>query len=187
MTNEIQKTEAEIFALVQKLETLRKATAPVEVKQYEFQTLDGKVSLLDLFGEKDTLFAIHNMGQGCVYCTLWADGLNGLLPHLEDKFSVVLLSKDSPAAQRQFANSRQWRFRMASHGGGAYMTEQSVGKNGGNNPGVVCYKREGNRVFIKNRTPFGPGDLFCAQWHLLSLAGVGMEDWSAEYNYWKKS
>ena len=47
------------------------------------RTLAGETTLLDLFGDRDTLLAIHNMGQGCRYCTLWADGFNGLLPHLE--------------------------------------------------------------------------------------------------------
>ena len=61
----------------------------VEVPAYRFQTLSGEVSLLDLFAGRDVLFAIHNMGQACRYCTLWADGLNGFLPHLEDRFAVV--------------------------------------------------------------------------------------------------
>src|ERR1700734_1586682 len=108
MLNEIQKTENEIRGLVQKLNKLRKDSQPTAVKNYAFSDLTGKVGLSDLFAGKEVLFAIHNMGQGCRYCTLWADGFNALLPHLEDQFSVVLLSKDSPEVQRQFANSRGW-------------------------------------------------------------------------------
>ncbi len=52
------------------------------------------------------------MGQGCRFCTLWADGLNGVLAHLESAVSVVLLSRDPPRLQRDFANSRNWRFRL---------------------------------------------------------------------------
>ena len=78
-----------------------------------FETLDGERSLLDLFAGRDKLLAIHNMGQGCRYCTLWADGINPFLPHLEAAMSVVLLSKDPPETQRRFANSRGWRFRTA--------------------------------------------------------------------------
>ncbi len=58
------------------------------------------------------------MGQGCRYCTVWADGFIGFLPHLENAMSVVLLSKDPPELQRRFANERGWRFRLASHDGG---------------------------------------------------------------------
>ena len=184
--SEIERTEAEIAELVKKLDTLRKAAKPVAVKNYSFDTLDGKVSLLELFGGNDKLIAIHNMGQGCRYCTLWADGLNGFVPHLESALSLVLVSKDPPELQRQFANSRGWRFRLASHGGGEYIREQSVTPGQDNYPGIVCYIRQGDQIFRTNSTTFGPGDLYCSQWHVLSLAGMGEEQWIPQYSYWKR-
>jgi predicted dithiol-disulfide oxidoreductase (DUF899 family) len=186
MTDEIRKTEEEIGRLVQKLATLRKEAAPVAVKNYVLRDLEGDVTLLELFAGREILLAIHNMGQGCRYCTLWADALNGLLPHLEDRAAVVLLSKDAPEVQHRFAASRHWRFRMASHGGGAYLRDQNVASMHDNMPGVVCYVRNGTDIFRKNATPFGPGDVFCAQWHLLSLAGLGEDDWTPQYNYWQR-
>jgi predicted dithiol-disulfide oxidoreductase (DUF899 family) len=69
------------------------------------------------------------MGQGCRYCTLWADGFNGFVQHIESTISMVLVSKDPPILQRKFANSRGWKFRLASHGGDEYIQEQSVMKN----------------------------------------------------------
>jgi predicted dithiol-disulfide oxidoreductase (DUF899 family) len=184
--NEIQQTELEIANLVQKLETLRKDTPPVPVKNYQFKDFTGAVSLLELFGDKDTLFVIHNMGQACRFCTLWADGINGFLPHLEDQFSVVLLSKDDPETQRRFANSRGWRYRLVSHGDADYMKEHSTTNNGNNSPGLVVYTRKGKEIFKKNSSAFGPGDLFCSLWHILSLAGIGNEEWTPQYNYWKR-
>jgi len=184
--NEILKIENEIGELVKKLEKLRKTNVPKEVKNYKFKTPTGEVSLLDLFAGKDTLLAIHNMGQGCRYCTLWADGINPYVTHLESQVSLVLLSKDAPEVQRKFANSRQWRFTMASHGGGEYIQEQSVSLGESNHPGIVCYQRKGNQIFRKNASQFGPGDLFCSQWHLLSVAGIGTEDWTPQYTYWQR-
>ncbi len=172
--------------LAKKLYALRKAAPPVEVPDYTFETLTGPVTLSALFAGKDILFAIHNMGQGCRYCTLWADGMNGFLPHLEDRFSVVLLSKDAPELQQRFAHSRGWRYRMASHGGGKYALEQSVHAGEANWPGMVCYQREGSKILRKNSVTFGPGDEFCAIWPILSLAGLGEEEWTAQYSYWKK-
>ncbi len=182
---EIQKLEAEIGALSRKLGQLRKDTAPQRVKNYKFQDLNGEHTLLDLFAGKEQLLAIHNMGQGCRYCTLWADGMNGFLPHLENEFSVVLFSKDSPTLQRQFANSRGWHFRMFSHGGGEYIQEQSVMTGERNGPGLVCYFRKGDEIFRKNASAFGPGDQFCSLWHIISLAGRNEENWTPQYNYWK--
>jgi predicted dithiol-disulfide oxidoreductase (DUF899 family) len=184
--NEIQQLEIEILEKVCKLNDLRKLAAPALVKNYEFQTLEGTASLLDLFAGKTTLFAIHNMGQACRYCTIWADGINAFLPHLESEFSVVLVSKDPPETQRAFANSRGWRFRMASHDGGDYIREQSVAEGEDNMPGLVCYQRKGEQIFKLNTAIFGPGDQFCSIWHILSLAGVGEESWTPQYSYWKR-
>lgn len=184
--NEIQQVEQEIYALVKRLEALRRESPLLPINNYQFSTLLGNVSLLDLFAGKQQLFAIHNMGQGCRYCTLWADGLNGFLPHLENQFAVVLLSKDKPEVQRTFANARKWRFTMASHGGGEYIRQQSVIPGDSNSPGIVCYEREGNRIFRKNATAFGPRDQFCSIWHILSLAGVQPDDWIPQYSYWQR-
>ena len=123
---EIQNLEQQIAELTQKLHALRAKSPPQPVPDYPFQTLEGKTTLAELFGDRDRLLVIHNMGQGCRYCTLWADGFNGLLPHLESALAVVLVSKDPPDLQRRFANSRGWRFRLASHGGGNYIREQTV-------------------------------------------------------------
>lgn len=184
MENEIQALEHQIYELTQQLAKLKRESAPVPVPNYTFKTLNGEASLLDLFGEKEVLFAIHNMGQGCRYCTLWADGLNAFLPHLEDRFSVVLLSKDAPDVQQRFAHSRHWRFRMASHSGGEYITEQTVMNGSDNMPGLVCYLRDGDTITRKGSVVFGPGDLYCSIWHILSIAGV--DDWTPQYHYWKR-
>lgn len=189
--NEIQKLENEIFQLTQKLDKLRLDSVPVPIKNYSFKNSNGTVNLLDLFGDKDILFAIHNMGQGCRYCTTWADGLNGFLPHLESQFAVALLSKDDPETQRQFANSRGWRFKMVSHGGTDYLKEQDVvkacdGNSASNSPGLVCYTRKGEQIFRKNVSAFGPGDQFCSLWNILSLAGHSAETFTPQFSYWKR-
>lgn len=186
MSDEISNVEKQLFELTLKLNELRKANSGDEVRNYSFSTLDGKVSLLELFGDHDRLLVIHNMGQGCRYCTLWADGFNGFLPHLESTMSVVLVSKDSPEVQRTFANSRNWRFRLASHAGGSYIQEQTAMEGEDNMPGVVVYERERDRITRKNAAVFGPGDLYCSIWNLLGLAGLSVADWTPQYNYWRR-
>lgn len=181
---ELQKAEKELFEMTQKVAKLRRDRVPVPVKNYSFKVLEGEVSLLSLFGDKQVLFMIHNMGQGCRYCTLWADGLNAFLPHLESRFAVVLVSKDQPELQRTFAHSRGWRFRMASHGGGSYIQEQTVVPEHPNSPGLVCYERKGSEIYQKNIAVFGPGDEFCSLWNVLSLAGLGEENFTPQYRYW---
>jgi len=184
--SEIVNIERQLLELTGKLNELRLASPATEVANYEFDTLEGKCTLRDLFGDKDLLLVIHNMGQGCRYCTLWADGLNGFVPHLESAMSVVLVSKDEPEKQRRFANSRGWRFRLASHMGGSYIQDQTVMEGADNMPGAVVYERQGDKMMRKNGCVFGPGDLYCSIWGLLGLAGLGEKDWTPQYRYWKR-
>ena len=182
----IAELEAEVAELTARLNAARQAASGREVLDYTFRTLDGEVRLSELFAGRDRLLAIHNMGQGCRYCTLWADGINGFLPHLESVMAVVLLSKDDPETQRRFANARGWRFRLASHGGGAYIHEQTVMPGEDNMPGAVLYERKDGKLHRRNAAVFGPNDLFCSAWHFLALAGHGVDDWTPQYSYWRR-
>ena len=182
----IVELEAQIAELTAKLNAARRAASGREVPDYSFRTLDGEARLSELFAGRDRLLAIHNMGQGCRYCTLWADGINGFLPHLESAMAVVLVSKDDPETQRRFANSRGWRFRLASHAGGAYMRQQTVMASEENAPGAVLYEKRDGTLFRKNGVVFGPGDRFCSAWNFLALAGHGADDWTPQFNYWRR-
>ncbi len=184
---EIQTIEKQIYELNMKLLDLRKSNALNDsIPNYEFQTHNGTRTLLELFADKSTLLLIHNMGQACRYCTLWADGFNGFLPHLESVMSVVLVSKDHPDIMRQFANARGWRFHLASHGGGDYIKDQNVQAGQNNTPGAVVYERKGDKIFRKNVCTFGPGDLYCSMWSLLGLAGLDASSWTPQYSYWQR-
>lgn len=184
--SEADDLEAELMEKAKRLAAMRRAEAPVEVPDYVLETQAGPAPLSALFGEKDTLLAIHNMGEACRYCTLWADGLNGVVPHLEDAMAVLLLSKDPPEAQRRLAQDRGWRFRMASHGAGTYRSEQCEDADGRYQPGAVICERRGGKIVRRARTSFGPGDLYAPVWHLLALAGVGYDDWTPQFHYWRR-
>ena len=183
---EAEKLEFEIMQKSQQLSALRRKEPTIEVDDYAFDTVEGGACLSDLFGDRERLLVIHNMGQGCRYCTLWADGVNGMLEHLEDAMAVVLVSKDPPAVQRRMALDRGWRFRMVSHGGGSYMSEQCAMGEHANYPGAAVYERAAKKIMRRGRTFFGPGDLYCPVWHFLALAGLGEADWTPQFQYWTK-
>ena len=185
LTTEIVALEATIYEQTEKLSALRKQLKGTPVPDYQLRSASGPVTLAGLFGSRDRLLAIHNMGQACRYCTLWADGFNGLLPHLESTLSVVLLSKDLPEVQQTFAHSRGWRFRMASHKGTKYLNEQGI-EDKGNYPGVVAYRKDGDQIYRLGAAAFGPGDMFCSQWNLLALAGLPEVEWTPQFRYWQR-
>jgi len=183
---EAEKLELEIMEKSQALADLRRAEEGLEVPEYTFETLQGGTALSDLFRGRELLLMIHNMGQACRYCTVWADGINGVLDHLEDAMAVTLVSKDPPEIQRRMALDRGWKFAMASHGGGTYMTEQCTMAGYDNCPGAAVYERAGGKILTRGRTAFGPGDLYSPVWHFLSLAGIGASDWTPQFNYWSR-
>ena len=184
--DKIAALEMKLYEMTLELNELRKQASAHEVPNYEFSTQAGSTTLLDLFADRDKLLVIHNMGQSCRYCTLWGDGFNGLVDHLESAMSVVMVSKDEPELQRQFANSRGWRFRLASHRGGDYIKEQTVMDGSSNMPGAVLYERVGEKVLRRSSSVFGPGDLYSPMWNLLGLAGMTEADWTPQFRYWRQ-
>ena len=89
-----RELETQLVELNNEIEKVRAEQTPVEVENYAFQTLNGEVTLMDLFAHRAQLLLIHIMGRQCPFCTLWADGINGYLPHLE---SVTLVSHETPS------------------------------------------------------------------------------------------
>jgi len=168
------------------LAALRKKLKPVEVPDYVFKKHDSsEIKLSEMFGSSKDLIMVHNMGKGCPYCTLWADGFTGFTKHLENRAAFVVISKDPFDIQRDFYNSREWDFKMYSSHGTTF--NRDIGfetVDGGQMPGVSAfYKDESGRIFRTAFTFFGPGDDFCAVWPMLNLLKDGPDGWQPKYFY----
>ncbi|MEZ5833211.1 MAG: DUF899 family protein [Dongiaceae bacterium] len=173
-----------IAALREKMRATLAETEPEEVRDYEFSTPKGKRKLSDLFGKSDELFMIHNMGRKCPYCTMWADGFNGVYDHLADRASFVISSPDSPTAQQEFAKGRGWRFPMVSHEGSSFAADMGYrSDNGGWMPGISIFRREGKRLLRLSDAGFHPLDDFCSVWHILDMLPEGAGGWAPKYKY----
>ena len=154
------------------------------VNDYELtDSKNQKINLSQLFGSKKDLILVHNMGTGCSYCTMWADGLNGLLPHLEDRAKFVVSSPDEPAAQQEFANSRGWKFQMVSTKGTSFAKEMGFEKNGIPMPGVSVFYKDNDKIIRVGRDDFGPGDKYCPTFPLFDLLKDGTNNWQAKFQY----
>jgi len=167
----------EIFELRKQLRELQAKIAPQVVQDYEFTGADGPVSLAALFGQHDALFAVHNMGASCNYCSLWADGLNGLVDQLESRAAFVVTTPDLPDVQQKLAAKRGWRFKMVSHQGTAFAADMGYTGEHGFKPGVSVFKREGDSIVRVSDAAFGPGDDFCSIWHLFDMLPEGPDGW----------
>jgi len=174
----------QIRELRQKMRDVQAAVEPEPVKDYTFRRAGGgSVRLSELFGDKADLFVIHNMGQSCPYCTLWADGFNGAYAHLSNRAAFVVSSPDTPDKQRKFAESRHWTFPMVSHEGTTFAEDMGYRQDGGWMPGVSVFRRQNGGIVRASDAPFSPGDDFCSVWHFFDLIPEGAAGWQPNYKY----
>lgn len=166
-----------------RMRALQAEIEPEVVKDYGFATLDGSRKLSSLFGDKDDLIIVHNMGVTCRNCTLWADGYNGLYPHLADRAAFIVASPDPPHVQKAFAAGRQWIFPMVSYVDKAFVTDMGYLTEAGYRPGVSVFRREEARILRVSSAGFKPFDDFCALWHVLDLLPGGVGDWRPRFSY----
>jgi predicted dithiol-disulfide oxidoreductase (DUF899 family) len=174
----------QIAEIREKMRAVQASAEPQAVQDYELATTNGPVRLSALFGHKDDLIVIHNMGASCPYCTLWADGYSGIYPHLASRAAFVVASPDPPASQQKFAAGRGWRFPMVSHHGSSFAADMGYrSESGGWRPGVSVFRRDGGRILRVADTGFDVGDDFCALWHLFYLLPGGAGGWTPKFSY----
>jgi len=173
----------QIAGIRSEMRALQAAVEPEPVEDYVFDTLEGPVALSALFGDKPDLFIIHNMGKSCPACTMWADGFNGVLAHLENRAAFVITSPDDPQTQAEFATARGWRFRMVSHARNDFAADMGYRSEKGFKPGVSVFRKEGGRVVRVSDAGLGPGDDFCAVFHFFELLPEGPAGFRPKFAY----
>jgi predicted dithiol-disulfide oxidoreductase (DUF899 family) len=169
----------QIAAIREKMRDTLATVEPQEVSDYEFSSSGGPVRLSQLFGEHEDLIVIHNMGASCSYCTLWADGYNGIHQHVVSRAAFAVSSPDKPEVQQRLAHHRGWQFPMISHVGSTFAADMGfVSAKGGWIPGVSVFKRNGGTIARVSDTTFSPGDDYCTLWHFFDLLPGGAGNWS---------
>jgi predicted dithiol-disulfide oxidoreductase (DUF899 family) len=82
---EIARPEKDLVKQHQRLAKLKREAGREKVVDYKLRSAIGAVRLSQLFGTHSNLLVVHNMGQSCRYCTMWADGFNGIYPYLANR------------------------------------------------------------------------------------------------------
>jgi predicted dithiol-disulfide oxidoreductase (DUF899 family) len=89
-------------------------------KEYRFETDDGTRTLAELFDGRGQLLVYHFMfgpsyEAGCVTCSSIADGVNGVVPHLNARDVTMLFVSQAPLEKLQAYKRRMgWSFPWAS-------------------------------------------------------------------------
>jgi predicted dithiol-disulfide oxidoreductase (DUF899 family) len=183
----MEKPTANLYALEEQLTELaaqvvraRFSVKGQPVANYAFTAWDGQqTSLSQIFGDHDNLIIIHNMGASCGYCTMWADGINGLLPYLEKTAAVAMVNHDPIERQKAVSRERGWKFRMLDASHTDFFADMGFRdkKNNGLLPGTSTFTREKDGAILRHGMAFfGPGDKFCAVYSFLDLLPAEVKD-----------
>ncbi len=186
INTQIQELEKELSEKKKALAELRRKANPKEIANYGFLDFDGKeVKLHELFGDKREMLLAFNMGKGCRYCTLWADGFVGLSGHLSDRAAFVVVSPDAPEVQQEFYNSRNWNFPMYSRKNNTIAADLKMQSEDGKAwPGIVALSlTDDGRILMHSSTYFGPGDNYSIMWDMMDLLPEGWAKWQPQYSY----
>ncbi len=178
VTKQIQSLEMEIMTKKKQLAQLRKEQTMKTVTNYSFLTNNRHtITLKELFKDKNELVVIHNMGRNCRYCSMWADGFNGIYHHLLSRCEFVLSSPDDPIIQEDFAASKGWSFPIVSSKENSFSEDLGFKNEKGSLPGVSTFtKDEEGNVLHYSSAYFGPGDEYCVVYSLLDLLPTTSDD-----------
>lgn len=151
-----------------------------------FDRPDGPLILLHfMFGKAQT--------RPCPMCTSWADGYDGVLPHLEQRASFRVFVAGDPAAFEAWARSRGWRH-LRVVGAGDSGLKRTLGfedEAGAQEPGLSVFTRADDgtiRHFYSVSANLGEAgfrgmDLFNPLWHLLDVTPEGRGDFFPSNRY----
>lgn len=168
----LKKISDDITELRKKYIKVISKIAARDVNDYTFKDRDGKdVKLSEMFGSKEYLVLVHNMGRACSYCTLWADGFSGVAYYIEMKMAFAVVSPDPFEIQKEFADSRGWKFKMYSASGNTFTADMGYyTETDGYWPGCSVFRKNADgSIHRVSKDFFGPGDFYSSPWHFFDL------------------
>ncbi len=173
MSNDkIQQLSQKIAEQKSQLTQLKSELQPKQISDYQFLNKENSTTnLSDMFGSHKFLVVIHNMGQSCKFCTMWANGFEGVYKHFDDKSGFVLINHDPIEKQNAFAQKQNWTYPIYSAKDNSFNKELGFISDGNSLwPGVSTLRKNSDgTIELLAQESFGPGDEFCSVWHIYDL------------------
>ncbi len=138
-----------------------------------------------MFGENQT--------SPCPMCSMWADGYDGVVAHLEQNLNFGVVVAGDLTAFRGHARSRGWQnLRLLSSQGTSFKRDFGMeDESGGQMPGASVFTLGDDgavRHFYTGGAFMAPGhfrgmDLLSPVWNFLDLTPEGRADWMPRLDY----
>ena len=208
---ELRRAEVGLMRQREKVAALRRQLPTgTPVQDYEFlegprSLLEGdqpvtRVRLSELFTGPDRALVVQHVMYGklqttpCPMCTMWIDGLNGAVRHIQRNADFVVAAAADPPVLRAHARARGWdAVRLLSCGDNSFQydlgaeTEEgeqyssisvfTLDPDGSPRHFYTCHPRLAADIAERGI------DLLSPVWHLLDLTPQGRGEWYAELSY----
>lgn len=169
---------------------------------YVFEGTDGPETLSDLFDGRSQLMVYHFMfgadwDEGCPSCSFWADGYNGIIPHLNARdVSLVAISTAPIEKLAAYRQRLGWSFKWLSAAGntfnqdfGVTFSEEDLAQednnynfganrfNGPEAPGLSVFAKNEDGGIFHTYSAFARGlDMFNGAYHYLDAVPKGRDE-----------
>lgn len=170
-------------------------------KNYAFESEQGRVTLADLFGDRNQLMVYHLMYApewdiSCKSCAFWADNFNGIVPHLaQHGVAFAAISRAPLAKLRKQAGDFGWSFPWVSSlddfnydynvsfspealaRDEAYYNYGTEKVRGTDRPGISAFFKDDNGDVYHTYSTYARGvDIFNTAYHYLDAAPLGRNE-----------
>ncbi len=158
-----------------------------------------RVPLSQLFSPGiDTFVVYHfmfspNDETPCPMCTMWADGFDGVVPHLADRIDFAVVARAPIEKLRAWGKGRGWsNLRMLSSSESAFNRDFGVETPEGDQlPGVSVFVRGDDEAVshaytgsaLQGNGHFRGVDLLTPVWSIFDLTPAGRGEWMPKLAY----
>jgi predicted dithiol-disulfide oxidoreductase (DUF899 family) len=208
---QLRWAEVDLMRQSEEVAALRRRLPPgTPVEDYEFlegpKSLDGgdlpvtTVRLSELFTRPDRALVVQHVMYGkrqtspCPMCTMRVDGLDAVVPHIQQRADDLDASAADPAPLRAYARHRGWHHvRLLSCGDSTFQYDFRAEDDEGNqNSAISVFTLDADgspRHFYSSHPQMADDvhergiDLLSPVWNVLDLTPTGRGDWYASLEY----
>ncbi|MEJ7839317.1 MAG: DUF899 domain-containing protein [Thermomicrobiales bacterium] len=168
---------------------------------YTFESTNGPVTLLDLFGDRSQLVVYHFMfapgqGEGCDGCSMIVDHM-GPVQHLNARdTSLVLISRAPLQELLPYKQRMGWDQEWVSSFETSFNQDMGSTQDDGEHHMISVFVRDGDRIFRSTKVEARGGETFISTFKYLDLTPYGrQEEWedspagwpkTEAYSWWKR-
>ena len=172
----------------------RRKLPMVRMKDYTFQGLEGKRSLVDLFNGRRQLIVYHFMfdpswDEGCVGCSMFTDNLPNHLSHLYARDTAFTLMSRAPLEKLTAYRERMgWKYPWYSSFQNEFNKDVGATVDGEETHGLSAFLRDDDKVYRTYHTIARGVEPLGTIWGLLDVTPYGRQEaWENSPEGWPQT